>query len=73
MPIFEYHCRECHNKFEKLVLGSDKEIACDNCRSRNLEKLFSTFGVQSGEPNSLSESMASGCSCTPASCGCRHN
>ncbi len=73
MPIFEYLCRECDNKFEKLVLNSDSDVTCDNCQSRNLEKLFSTFGVQSGESNSMAESMESGCSCTPASCGCRHN
>jgi putative FmdB family regulatory protein len=73
LPIFEYLCRDCNSKFEKLVLNSDNEVVCDNCQGRDLKKLFSTFAVPSNESNFLSDTMASGCSCTPTGCGCRQN
>ncbi len=25
MPIFEYVCQECHNQFEALVYGKEKD------------------------------------------------
>jgi len=74
MPIFEYACKDCDHKFEKLVLSSDDHTFCDNCNSEKLEKLFSTFGVKSDDSTlSSSENAESGCMCTPSSCGCSVN
>ena len=74
MPLFEYKCEKCENKFESLVLSSDEEICCPDCGSTNLEKLFSTFGFKSKNPIPISTtpvgSMDPGCGCTPISCGC---
>lgn len=55
MPIFEYKCRKCGHKFEKLVFGKE-EIKCPKCQSTFLDKLFSTFSVsaKSGSKNSKS-------------------
>ncbi|MCJ7745690.1 MAG: zinc ribbon domain-containing protein [Actinobacteria bacterium] len=47
MPIFEYKCKECGNRFEVLVRGKER-VSCPECSSRKLSKLFSTFGVKSG-------------------------
>lgn len=44
MPLFEYECRECGHRFEALVIGARKP-ACPRCKSENLEKRASTFGV----------------------------
>ena len=44
MPIFEYVCRECNNRFELLIQGS-AEAACPQCKTTNLDKQFSAFGV----------------------------
>ena len=52
MPIFEYKCKKCGFKFEKLVLGKEK-IQCPKCKSTSLEKLFSPFNV-GGKSNSKS-------------------
>ena len=69
MPLYEYRCEKCENRFEALVLSSGDEINCPKCESTNLEKLFSAFGVKSA--NSIPvNAVGSGCGCTPVSCGC---
>ena len=40
MPIYEYECRECRNRFELLVLGSTT-LACPACEATDIEKLVS--------------------------------
>jgi len=47
MPLFEYECRECGQRFEALVQGT-KRPACPECGSEDLEKLLSSFGFGSG-------------------------
>ena len=46
MPIYEYECRECQNRFELLVLGSDTP-ACPECQATDLERLMSLSAVSS--------------------------
>lgn len=65
MPIFEYRCEGCSKKFEKLVRGKEK-IECPVCGSRRLTKLFSTFGVKSGDR--FTGSTGSCSSCSASSC-----
>ena len=43
MPIYEYICLECESRFDELVQGSDAEVACPECGSRRVKRLFSTF------------------------------
>ena len=42
MPIFEYVCRKCEHRFEKLVYGR-QEPECPACHGRKLEKQLSVF------------------------------
>ena len=49
MPLFEYRCKSCGQRFEALVIGSRKP-ACPRCDSEDLEKQASTFGF--GGPGS---------------------
>jgi putative FmdB family regulatory protein len=44
MPLFEYHCRDCGKRFEAFVTGSHRPV-CPSCKSEDLEKLVSVFGV----------------------------
>ena len=46
MPIYEYECRECQNRFELLVLASTS-LACPACQSTDLERLMSLSSVSS--------------------------
>jgi putative FmdB family regulatory protein len=48
MPIFEFECKDCSNKFEKLTKGQEK-ICCPQCNSNNLQKLISASGKISDE------------------------
>jgi putative FmdB family regulatory protein len=56
MPIYEYRCLECGEKFDKLVrsMNSQVEIECPKCGGQKVKKLLSAFGVQisgsTGEP-----------------------
>jgi putative FmdB family regulatory protein len=51
MPIYEYRCRECENRFEILQrLGQGAEgLECPRCGAQHLEKQFSTFASAAGE------------------------
>ncbi len=44
MPLFEYRCRDCGYEFEALVVGTRKAV-CPKCRSEDLEKKVSAFGL----------------------------
>ena len=45
MPIFEYRCRECGAKFEKIQAASATDVICRSCNSPEVEKLLSAFAV----------------------------
>ncbi|MEQ9620112.1 MAG: zinc ribbon domain-containing protein [Deltaproteobacteria bacterium] len=70
MPIFEYTCLDCDEKFETLVLNPKDDISCFSCKSKNIEKQFSPFGIKSESEFLPSGSAGAGCGCTPATCGC---
>lgn len=46
MPIYEYRCGECGEKFEKWLrsMTGAEEIRCPKCGSRRVEKALSLFG-----------------------------
>ncbi|WP_224982086.1 FmdB family zinc ribbon protein [Geomonas agri] len=48
MPIFEYVCKECGTRFEKLHKGSTTdECNCPACGSAAVNKAMSTFAAGS--------------------------
>lgn len=78
MPIYEYHCEDCHKNFESLVFGNESP-GCPFCNSENVLKKMSacrfvskgntTSGSETLQQSSASTSPCSGC--TAASCaGC---
>jgi putative FmdB family regulatory protein len=44
MPIFEYVCRDCDNRFETIVHGAQKP-ECPTCKSKKLDKQLSVFAL----------------------------
>ena len=53
MPIYEYRCEDCGERFEKLTLaiGQDPpDLVCPACSSRTLQRLISSVAVHGGEP-----------------------
>jgi len=47
MPIYEYHCKSCEAKFEKLrpMSAADQAIKCPNCNSPKTARTLSVFAV----------------------------
>ena len=48
MPIFEYNCTDCNQRFEELVLSSAAaaDPHCPQCDGEAVEKVYSTFAAQ---------------------------
>lgn len=73
MPIYEYKCDSCENKFEKLIRREADELAlsCPSCGERHLSQQYSTFSAQAG--GSSASAAPSGCPSgmcrTPGACG----
>lgn len=44
MPIFEYLCKDCNQRFEALVMGSN-HAECPKCHGRKLEQQLSVFST----------------------------
>ena len=47
MPIYEYECGECRHQFEALILPKTTGTACPECNSTKLDRLVSSFAVDS--------------------------
>jgi len=61
MPLYEYQCKKCEQKFEALVSfkNADNSVKCPNCDSDETSRLLSTFACKG---NNVSSS-ASNSSC----------
>ncbi|MBU4194569.1 MAG: zinc ribbon domain-containing protein [Actinobacteria bacterium] len=70
MPIYEYRCKGCGKRFEKLVRGSE-DVRCPQCGRGGPVKLFSTFGIKSGDRFTPSTGGSCG-TCPATTCdGCK--
>ena len=64
MPIYEYRCKDCGNRFEAIVPSSTSPApACSSCGKKKPEKLISapgSVGVASGSSPSSCPAAAEG-------------
>jgi putative FmdB family regulatory protein len=53
MPLYEYRCAECGKAFEMLrrIADADRDLVCPECRSEQVERLFSTFATGGCAPS----------------------
>jgi putative FmdB family regulatory protein len=77
MPIYEYRCRACDERFEELVRSSGPAVACPSCGTADVERLLSVFagvGGSSAAPSSPTPSqvLSSGVGGCGPGCGCHH-
>ena len=69
MPIYEYQCAQCGDKFEmRQAIGEDgSKLNCPKCGTPNPKRLFSSFfspGSSASEPSEIS------CpTCSTGTCG----
>ena len=61
MPIYEYECAKCGNRFEKLIrnMAADIPDKCPKCGAAKPKKVFSAFSVAAAAPSASSESCSS--------------
>lgn len=61
MPLYEYLCAECEEKFEELRSPSqaDADVTCPDCGSDKVARQFSTFAAGSGGGGSRSSGSSS--------------
>lgn len=45
MPIYEFECGECGERFEQLVAAGTERAACPACGAAGAERRLSTFGL----------------------------
>ncbi len=63
MPIYEYHCNDCGEDFERLVFGNEKPD-CISCDSSKVNKMMSACGfVSRGGSGGTVKTAASDSSC----------
>jgi putative FmdB family regulatory protein len=60
MPLYQYACRQCDERFERLVIGQARP-ACPTCGSENLERLLSVFAVGHGGGREAVPAATRGC------------
>jgi len=50
MPIYEYDCEACGDRFDKLVFSParDQRVQCPHCGSEQVTKRFSLIAGTSG-------------------------
>jgi putative FmdB family regulatory protein len=66
MPIYEYRCESCAERFEVLTRFAERDTAqmCPVCESTKTRVLVSSFAVAGGESSAsdfMSESSGGGC------------
>ncbi len=73
MPIYEYVCDECGERYERIVMNGKTKITCPKCSSAKNTIQLSVFAAPAGgskASSSISESSGGGC-CGGA-CGCKN-
>ena len=59
MPIYEYICLKCNEKFTLLqsMYPADNNTECPKCSSREVKKVISSFSCATGSKESVSSSV----------------
>jgi putative FmdB family regulatory protein len=75
MPIYEYICDDCGERYERIVMSQKQGITCPKCSSAKNTIQLSVFvapsnGNKSTAGFSTSTASGGGCGCTPRTCGC---
>ena len=50
MPLYDYICQKCQNKFEALVRKPEDKVECPKCQSEETERQLSKPAVSMGNP-----------------------
>ncbi|MBW2260377.1 MAG: zinc ribbon domain-containing protein [Deltaproteobacteria bacterium] len=68
MPIYEFQCDGCGERFEEIVLGNREDpVPCPSCSDSRTHRLMSTFSW-SGSGGTGSPSACTSCSSSSSAC-----
>jgi putative FmdB family regulatory protein len=70
MPLYEYRCDGCQERFESYVRSWSESVACPRCGGASVEKQVSTFAFTGAGGGGAS--AGGGCGCGRGGCGCGH-
>jgi putative FmdB family regulatory protein len=67
MPIYEYICQDCGEKYDKFVRSSlaKIELKCPKCGGTQGKKALSVFGVRGGSSTSEFAAASNAAACGP--------
>jgi putative FmdB family regulatory protein len=77
MPVYEYKCGDCNQKFELFVpqrMNTDG-VVCRNCHGTSVQKLVSSFasvGTETSESYASAPAASGGCCGGAGGCACGH-
>ena len=69
MPVYEYRCKRCDAEFEKYVPGAATAVACPTCRSGEVMRKLSVFGLRTAGAFQPSAAPGGG-GCCGGGCAC---
>jgi putative FmdB family regulatory protein len=69
MPIYEYACNGCGNRFEKLVRRFAEEVSCPSCASEAVDKQLSVFAVGASSASAAADATCAAPACGAGACG----
>jgi putative FmdB family regulatory protein len=75
MPIYEYVCDDCGERYERIVMNQKQAITCPKCESAKSTIQLSVFaahgyGSKASGGSSSGPASGSGGSCCGGGCGC---
>jgi putative FmdB family regulatory protein len=78
MPLYEYRCEDCNERFEmrRSYAESDAAADCPVCHTQHTRRLLSNFCAMTSSGNGEASSVAGGGGCAGCSggncAGCGH-
>ncbi|HWF38752.1 MAG TPA: zinc ribbon domain-containing protein [Candidatus Acidoferrales bacterium] len=74
MPIYEYLCDDCGERYERLVMNKFTVVTCPKCESTRKTVQLSVFAAPASSNGKSSEGASAkpfaGGGCCGGSCGC---
>lgn len=63
MPVFEYRCQDCGQRYDILHIGSERreDVVCPSCQSTHHKKLLSVFNASTDAPANSPSAPAPAC------------
>jgi len=66
MPLYEYECQDCKEKFTALIRNpkDENDLTCSKCASKRIKRLLSCFSTAKSGNKKDSSFSGPSCSCT---------